>query len=360
MKTLYINGRYLSQVVTGVQRYAHEVVAAWDADLAGGLIDPKRYAIEVIAPRDVLALPDYKCIRVSRSRTNGRFWEQVELPLRTKGGLLFSPYAAAPVFKFRHAVTIHDAGVRATPQQYSRLFRTYYTVVYKLLGIGCRRIFTVSQFSKDELGRYFSIPAHKVSVVPPGCDYLAGVTPDSRILQKFNLRPKQFILGVSSRSPIKNFNGLASAWRLLAQKDIPLAIAGKASERIFAHSDSAPQQEVKWLGYVSDQELRALYENAALFVYPSFYEGFGLPPMEAMSCGCPVLVARSSALPETCGDGALYCDPSSACEIAEKMAYVLNHPEVSKDLQRRGPQRAQEFTMDKTASLLWSELKDFL
>ncbi len=356
MKTLYINGKFLSQPVTGVQRYARDVVSAWDDDLEEGKIDRSRFSIQVVAPRTSAKPPDYRHVQVIRSRFDGKLWEQGELTLRTMGAWLFSPYAAAPLAKRRHLVTIHDAGVVATPGQYSRSFRLYYSLVFRTLGKRCPRIFTVSRFSREELHRYFSIPLEKLAVVPPGCDHLQSVEPNRGILQRFDLAPGKFILGVSSQSPIKNFRGLAEAWRLLGRGHMKLAIAGKANARIFQQTQSTSDAGVTWLGYVSDAELRALYENAALFAYPSFYEGFGYPPLEAMSCGCPVVVARSSALPETCGDAAVYCDPSSPEDIAGAIARVLDDPRFAETLREKGRRHAAQFTIRGTASRLWAEI----
>lgn len=357
MKTLYINGRYLSQPTTGVQRYARDLVSTWDDDLETNRIDRSRFSIQVISPKKVLEAPAYKQVRLVGSRFSGKLWDQFELPLRTAGSLLFSPYAAAPAIKRKHVVTIHDAGVSATPLQYSRSFRTYYSLVYKIIGLRCIKVFTVSQFSKHELHRYFSIPVGKMSVIHPGCDHLLKTPPDSGVLRKFNLRPGSFVLGVSSLSPIKNFDGLIRSWNLLKRSDMKLAIAGMANSRVFQKRALEHEGDVAWLGYVSDEELRALFEAASLFVYPSFYEGFGYPPLEAMSCGCPVIVARSSALPESCGDAAVYCDPSDAENIARNIRSVLDSPRLSEELRQKGLRHAAQFTMRRTASTLWNELQ---
>jgi glycosyltransferase involved in cell wall biosynthesis len=360
MNILYINGRYLSQPTTGVQRYARDIVSAWDDDLEANRIERSRFSIQVVSPKKVLEAPNYKHIGVVRSRFSGKLWDQCELPLRTAGSLLFSPYAAAPAMKRRQVVTIHDAGVLATPQQYSRAFRTYYAVVYRSLGMSCRRILTVSDFSRSELHRHFAIPLEKMLVIPPGCDHLLNVAPVTDVLSRFDLNPGNYVLGVSSRSPIKNFQGLIQAWSLLRRSGMKLAIAGMTNKRVFKHSGPDPLNNVSWLGYVSDNELRALYENAALFVYPSFYEGFGYPPLEAMSCGCPVVVARASALPESCGDAAVYCDPSSPDDIARCIGSVLDDPQLAAELREKGRLRAAQFTIRKTASLLWAELEMWL
>lgn len=360
VKTVYVNGKFLAQPITGVQRYARSVVAAWDDALEEGRIDRSRFCITIVAPRDAATEPGYRHIPIILCRSTGKLFEQVELPARTCGNLLFSPYAAAPILKWRHVVTIHDAGVASTPEQYSRQFRTFYSLVYRSLGLSCRRIFTDSEFSKQELQHHFSIPTKKLKVVYPGCDHLIGEAPDFAILKRFSLEPGAFILGVSSRSAIKNFEGLASSWKLLDRQDIKLAIAGKSNTRIFGAKSGRQDDGITWLGYVSDGELRALYQSAAVFVYPSFYEGFGYPPLEAMSCGCPVVVADKSALPESCGDAALYCDPSSPGNIAENVRRLLDDAQLSEDLRTKGKHRAEQFSTRKTGTLLWEEIESHL
>jgi glycosyltransferase involved in cell wall biosynthesis len=359
-KILYVNGKFLSQATTGVQRYAAGVVEAWDNDLDCGRIDRSAYSIRLIVPKTEREIPQYKHIEVVFSSWGGRLWEQVELPLRSAGDVLFSPYAAAPVFKSRHIVTIHDAGVSATPEQYSRLFRAYYTAVYWSLGKFCTALFTVSRFSKQELHNYFFIPLNKMMVIPPGCDHLLNIPSSPDILKRFSLESGKYILGVSSQSPVKNFAGLIQAWKFLGRPELKLAIAGKANSRVFGSKASLRDERTVWLGYVSDGELRALYENASIFVYPSFYEGFGIPPVEAMTCGCPVVVARSSALPESCGDAALYCDPSSPEDIAEKIAALLDNSGLAQKLCAQGRLQAARFTNQETASMLWFEIQKYL
>lgn len=360
MKILSINGKFLSQPITGVQRYAAEIVNAWDEGLEEGWIDRADFSIQIEAPRQSLQTLTYRHVIVRRGTSTGRLWEQVELPYRSRGTLLFSPYAAAPVMKVRHAVTIHDAGAAASSQQYSMAFRGYCFVVYRALGRWCKPIFTVSEFSRSELEEFYLIPSEKVTVIPPGCDHLLRTTPDVRILERHDLVKGSYILGVSSRSAIKNFDGLARAFKELAPAGIRLAIAGKCHPKLFGEAASNNLDGVVELGYVSDAELRALYENAALFAYPSFYEGFGIPPIEAMFCGCPVLVARGSSLPETCGDAALYCDPSSISDIAKGISRILSDHALASNLRQKGLTRAAKFTARQSAMRLWSALEAHL
>ena len=167
--TIYINGRFLSQKVTGVQRYAWGVVRAWDQALASRKIDPSVYTLKVLAPADSNGVPDFKHIEVIKSTwCSGKLWEQVVLPFASSGEMLFSPYAAAPAFKRKHVVTIHDAGVSATPYQYTWPFRAWYQFVYRAIGLCAGKIFTVSEFSKLELHHRFAIPLSKMYVAYPG------------------------------------------------------------------------------------------------------------------------------------------------------------------------------------------------
>lgn len=354
---LYINGKYLTQRVTGVQRFAAGVVNAWDRGIEEGWI-PASTSITIIAPSNLQRDVQFQHIRVVKSETTGRLWEQIELPIRTRGGVLFSPYAAAPVFAIRHIATIHDAGAKATPEQYSWAFQLYCAVVYQMLGVTARQVLTVSEFSKSELHKYFGIPMHKMTAVSLGAEDLCSRVPDFSIVSRLGLKAGKFVLGVSSRSPIKNFSRLMEAWRLCGYRDLKLVIAGADNQKVFGTSKQDFTDTVL-AGYVSDEELSALYRSAALFVYPSLYEGFGLPPVEAMSCGCPVLVANSSSLPEICGNGAAYCNPYSVKDIARNIKRVLDHEDLCLDLKRKGQAHARRYTFDGCARVIWSIIQKY-
>jgi glycosyltransferase involved in cell wall biosynthesis len=360
VRVLYVNGKFLSQPITGVQRYAAAIVQAWDEGLDEGWIDRTQYSIRVVIPQTILREPRYRRVELVPSRTKGRFWEQVELPWRSRGSLLFSPYAVAPLSKARHSVTIHDAGAAASPQQYSLPFRAYCYVVFRLLGRICRPVFTVSEFSKRELKHYYSVPLQRMVVIPPACDHLLHEPSDSSILKRAGLERDRYILGVSSQSPIKNFEGLTRAWESIGILNMKLAIAGKKHDRLFRSGGSGLDDRVVQLGYVSDAELRCLYENAAVFAYPSFYEGFGIPPVEAMFCGCPVVVARSSSLAEACGDAAIYCDPSNPQDIARCISEVLGNTSLAEDLREKGRKQACLFTERKIGERVWQELSPYI
>jgi glycosyltransferase involved in cell wall biosynthesis len=358
---IYINGRFLSQKVTGVQRYAWGVVRAWDEALAAGEIDPAVYTLIVLAPADCGTVAEFKHIQVVRSAwCRGKLWEQVVLPFASSGEMLFSPYAAAPAFKRKHVVTIHDAGASATPYQYTAAFRAWYHIVYRAIALCARKILTVSEFSKIELNKHYEIPLSKIDVAYPGHYGIQSSPAEEGILARNGLTKNRFVLGVSSMSPVKNFVGLAAAHKHLGRQDYHLVIVGGGNTRIFQDLGRGLASSAVFLGYVSDAELRALYENAACFAYPSYYEGFGLPPIEAMSCGCPVVVSNRAALAEVCGDAALYCDPDDPIDISRKIATVLDDAKLARDLCERGRAHAQRYTYKQCAAKIWSEISRLL
>jgi glycosyltransferase involved in cell wall biosynthesis len=360
-RPIYINGRFLTQATTGVQRYAREVVRALDAELAdrGG-----RDAVVVLTPGrgQVDELP----LRVIETRRAGRLtghaWEQGELPLHARGGALLSLANVGPLAHPRHVVTIHDASVFALPDTYSRAFGAWYRFLLPRLGRAARLVLTVSEFSRRELAARAGLPAERTVVLPLSGEHIADAPADPGVLERSGIRDGRFLLAVGSRSPHKNLGGLLRALPLVTAAGFRLVIAGGVNARVFGDAGtSLPADVVHEAGYVTDGELRALYERADGFVYPSLYEGFGLPPLEAMWCGCPVLTSRRASLPEVCGDAALYCDPEDPSDIARGIDRLMADECLRADLRARGRARAAAFAWRRTASAmldLLTEVRD--
>lgn len=344
-----INGRFLTQSITGVQRYAVELVKELDRLLEKGAIDPLYYDFELLVPRNVKHELDLRHIRMRRvGHFTGHLWEQLELPFHSRLSLLVNLCNAAPVSISRQVVTIHDAAVFGFPSSYSLLFRTWYRFMLKRLGKVASRVITDSEFSKSELIRYCAIDDRKLKVVHLGAEHILSIGSQSCVLEKFNLAGRPYILAVSSLNPNKNFISVVKAIEFLQDMDVDFVIAGGTNPAVFGTTFPL-QTGVKHVGYISDGELRALYENAACFVYPSFYEGFGLPPLEAMACGCPVIVSQGSSLPEVCGNAALYCDPESPGDIAEKVKMVLGNEGLREELRKKGSMQVLQFSWERCA-----------
>jgi glycosyltransferase involved in cell wall biosynthesis len=351
-----INGRFLSQTMTGVQRYAFELLREIDQILAN--TPPGFDKVEVLVPRNIRSRPDYSSLLIREvGWLTGQAWEQLELPLSCKGKLLFTPCGGAPVLHDCNVVTVPDAAVLATPEAYSLAYRTWYRMLLSGFGPRAKRIITVSEFSKSELNRRCDIPLSKIAVTRLGSNHILAVRSDQTILEKHGLRDTPYVLAVSSHNPNKNFQGVIDAISLLRNSQIRLAIAGDVNPEVFGKTGAIPASVIQ-LGRVTDGELRALYEGAGCFVFPSFYEGFGLPPLEAMACDCAVIVSNIEALRETCGDAALYCEPSDPQSIADCIDLAFESEAVRIDLKARGCIRAHEFSWARTAAETWSVLQE--
>jgi glycosyltransferase involved in cell wall biosynthesis len=356
-QAIFINGRFLGQAVTGVQRYAREVVKALDALLDDGVLDAGGAGVTLLTPRCDVDVPPLARIRVRRSgRLAGHAWEQLELPLASRGAALLNLCNTAPLAHRHQVVTLHDAAVYRVPAGYTRAFRTWYRVLWGGLARTAPEILTVSQFSRRELADCLGIDRSRIGVVEEAGDHILAVPSDAGVLDRHGLRARPFVLAVSTASPTKNFGAVVRAVELLGATDFDLVVAGGADPRVFARTAAALPATVKRVGYVSDGELRALYERAACFVHPSRYEGFGLPPLEAMRCGCPVIAADAASIPEVCGDAALYFDPASPADLAEKLAALMANPAARGELAARGRARAAGFSWRRAAGANWDAI----
>ncbi len=356
---VFINGRFLSQTVTGVQRSALETVRALDRLAASR--DPGFLGLEgeILTPPGARALSGLTRFPVRRvGFASGHLWEQIELPWYARTGILVSLANAAPLWTRQQCVTLHDASVFAVPEAYSTAYLAWYRVLTPGLGRRAARIVTDSVFSRSELVRRAGIREDKIRVVPLGAEHILAAACDVGILAEHGLGKRPFLLAVSSQGAHKNLPALCEATRHLDRGAYDVVVAGGSNDRVFGTTSASWPEHVKRLGYVTDGQLRALYSHAACFVYPSLYEGFGLPPLEAMMCGCPVVVSGAASLPEVCGDAAVYCDPHDPADIARSIATVMGNEALRSRMKARGYQRAREFTWERSARLLTDVVRE--
>lgn len=219
--------------------------------------------------------------------------------------------------KKNQIVTIHDVAVCAVPYAYSKTFRIWYKFMYKILTSRLKKIFTVSEFSKKELNKYFNIPLDRVEVTYNGIDHMKNIKPDENIFSKFGIEKNNYILAVSSLNPSKNFRLILETAKI--SPEFNFVIAGGTNSNIFKEQGLEITSNVKFIGYVNDEELVALYKYASCFVYPSIYEGFGIPPLEAMYFNCPVIVSDIEVFKEIYMDSVLYCDINDNNILREKI-----------------------------------------
>lgn len=341
MIEVLVNGRFLTQTPTGVQRYALQVLLALNRIPRGDI------AFTILAPAGT---PRPDGLHTIGFRTGGRLgghgWEQLELPWLSRGRLLWGLCNTGPLLKRDQVVTIHDASVFEVPASYSAPFRFWYRFLHRTLVRRARAVVTDSAFSRSMLVRHCGPRAAAARVIPLGAEHVRQPSPDPTALTRLGLGGRPYVLAVGSRAWHKNLRLVAQAARLLRQ-DAEVVAVGGDNGRIF--SASGVDGGCRELGYVSDAELRALYEGATCFVHASLHEGFGLPPLEAMACGCPVLASRAASLPEVCGEAALYFDPQDPQDLARSVDRLLVDARKREELRRRGLEQAAAFTWDACA-----------
>ena len=348
---IYINARFLTQKdIQGVQRYAIQLLKALDNLIDCEEIDRSKFSFILLSPQNIQHNLDLKYIPVRTvGFLKGHLWEQLELPFFTRDGLLLNLTGSAPLAKLNQIVTIHDVSILAIPDAYSLTFKLWYKILLFNIKNIVQTFITVSYFSQQEIIKYLGINQEKINVVYEGKEHIFTVESDSSFLSRRNLSDKRFIFVVSSMSPHKNFSSVVRALEELIDLDLYVVIVGIDYPKVFMPPKLSSSDKVIHLGYVNNSELRTLYEHAFCFIHPSLYEGFGLPPLEAMACGCPVIVSNAASLPEICGDAALYCDPYDHQDIASKIKQLTEDRELRQDLIQKGKIRSQLFTWEKCA-----------
>jgi glycosyltransferase involved in cell wall biosynthesis len=331
VKKIYINGKFFCQQITGTQRYARELLNQLDELLAAE--DDPKIAVEILVPKDARSIPHYKLLAVRTVGTmKGTKWEQLELPWYCRGQVLVTLSGGAPILHLRNVITIHDAAVFAAPRGYSLLYRLWYRYLYRSMAKKARHIFTVSNFSKSEIVKWCGADPEKMSVTYPGSEHFSRLAADASTLRRLGVTGK-YVLAAGSMNPNKNFRRVVEAMIRIDAKDVGIVIAGGRDSKVFRQGTALPDR-VRVLGYVNDAELKALYENAACFVFASLYEGFGLPPLEAISCGCPVVLSRVASLPEVFEGAADFCDPFRPDDIAAAIQRALKtQPGTAEELK---------------------------
>ena len=270
-------------------------------------------------------------------------------------------YVMPPAVRCRSIVTIHDCIHLMFPQYLPN--RAAYLYAKASMWSAARRsqkILTVSEASKRDIIRFLNVPADKVIVVYNAIDERFGVAPSEEVIARVRERYQldhRFVLYVGNIKPHKNLVRLVEAFDRLRTRgfdDLTLLIIGDEISKLPAlrravHSHKL-HKRVRFLGYLPDDTLAVLYRLAGVFVFPSLYEGFGLPPLEAMACGAPVVTSNVSSLPEVAGDAAVLVDPYDADSIADGVAKVLSDPALRDEMRAKGIARAREFSWKRSVS----------
>lgn len=344
---LTINARFLSQPLTGVQRYAWNVARHLPEAML--ISDGRR------APWAANAELNGRLME-RRSILGSHLWDQLVLPrAMPPGARLFCPGGIAPFAVRRAALTVHDFAVLDHPEYYGAAFGTLYRRLLPATIRRVRLIFTVSHWMRGEIVNRFGVAPDRVMVTPNAADsvFRPRNTDDLAAMREVLGLHRPYLLGVGAVSPRKNLARLLGAWSRIQHRfpDHELVLVGAEGLR-FAPGIGLPAlpQRARALGALDDETLARVYAGAALFVYPSLYEGFGIPILEAMACGVPVVTSSVTAMPEVAGDLALLVPPANEAAIAEAIAAGLTDEAWRRQAHREGPAHAARYRWEDAAA----------
>ncbi|MBP2151677.1 glycosyltransferase family 4 protein [Xanthobacter flavus] len=350
---LYVNGRFLTQPLSGMQRYAEQLCGALDAQFAADPALAIRYRPEVLVPTGSRREHSWRVLRVREvGQLRSHVWEQTELAFAARDGILVNLIAAGPLLHSRSILALHDAAVFAHPEHFSKSYRALHQVLRPRLARRAVRLVTISEFSRRELSKWLRIPEGAFTIIPDSAEHILHVESDTRILSRYGLEPHRYALTVGNQTPNKNIALALRAFVQASPEGWQIAVAGGGASHIFAESETADHPAVRKVGRVTDEELRALYENAGMFLFPSRYEGFGVPPLEAMSLGCPVISSNASAMIEVLADAAYYFQSDDRGDLAHAIAKVAENATLRADLAERGLARSRQYTWRSSAETL--------
>jgi glycosyltransferase involved in cell wall biosynthesis len=351
VETITINGRFLGQPLSGVQRFARELTLALDRKIAAGAVPAGlkgaswRLAVPTGSPTDM----DLKAIGFDVFGSGpGHLWEQTALYRRARGGRLIGFGGSGPVLGRRQLVVIHDVTIFRHPQS----FRRSYRLLHASLGFALTRtakIGTVSEFSRQELASIFRVPASGIEVIYNAVDHYGTIVPDDGIVDRLGLEPGHFFLLVGTMKPNKNLDFAIRAFQTLADPGQKLVVVGGTAPTVFKGKDTASTGTILYPGRLTDAEIAGLERRATAFVFPSLYEGFGIPPLEAMTQGCPVLAADIPAVREASGKAAIYFDPTRENELTGAMRRIVADQNLRETLRAEGRANVARFSWDGSA-----------
>jgi glycosyltransferase involved in cell wall biosynthesis len=338
---IYINARFLTQRKTGVQQYAlvlcRELVK-YVSDVC--FLTPDIELIDDKLKQEFNILPIGK--------RNGHLWEQIELPryLKSIGSpLLLCFTGLSPVFYKNCYFTIHDMSLYAYPKWFRFMYRLVYKTNYAVQSKFARGIFTVSDFSKTEIEKYLTVDPNKVTVLRNSVDYNSN----AYLNAVSSVERRNEILLVGTLEPRKNIEFVINTFLHSGIEDYKLLVVGGLGSA-FSKVTFSQHENIIFCGYLSDEQLELKYREASIFVYPSLYEGFGLPPLEAMQRGCPVMASDRASIPEVCGDAAVYFNPEDSSDFTNKLRDLIKrYDELSPQLINNGYHRLEKFKVRDVA-----------
>ena len=348
-RELIVNGRFLDQPTTGVQRYALGICGALDALIAERHPMAADLAVSIARPsKSTLPFPFANIKEVRTGALQGHAWEQLELPFHAKAAPLLNLCNVSPLLGRNNLTVVHDANVWLAPDNYSRAFRTIYNV---LLPAGIRRSqvwLTVSAYSAEQLVRLRVADRPPDAIVGNGADHILAHDWRRSKFAAADLA-KPFVFALGSRSRAKNIALVRSLSPELRANGIGVVIAGDSNARVFGAGAQPSDHGVVDLGRVNDDDLAYLMRHCLCFLFPSFIEGFGIPPLEAMALGAPVISSNTASMPEVLGNAALYCAPDDRPAWIAAVLRLNDDADLRAELLERGRAQAAHYTWRQSA-----------
>ena len=309
----------------------------------------ENYAESIV---DILSVDFNVLFPFFENRYYQQFWEHTFLPIKArKYAMLFCPANIAPRFlshRVKLVVTLHDLAFLDFPEMYSRPFQLYYRLLVPAILKRADKVITVSIFAKQRILERFPEIADKVTVIHHGLN---------PVFLRTKHRADKFVLYVGSLNGMKNFKSVLKIFMSpnFVRYHLKLIVADSKSFSFDGDTEALLQkakksENIEFFGQMNVEALSKLYASASLMVLPSFHESFGFPALEAMACGTPVVVSKAGALPEVCGDAALYCDPYDIDDIKNKIEMLLGDESLREELRQKGLERAKRFTWEKAAA----------
>lgn len=355
--TYLINPNFLCRSLTGIERFAFETCRRLD------LLLTEKDDIHIVIPSNAKTVPEYKnikIIRINKPLKSFPFWDLFQFASWCRKlnatGINFSN--TAPLGKNCGISFIHDIYAKQFPEDFcskkEKLVRLYSCFNYMNIAHNAKKVLTVSEFSKQQIQEVYGVKDNRIDVIPNGWEHFKEVSCDPLTDSDGFLTPETFYFTLGSLQKRKNLGWLA---RYAANHpDEKFAISGKAVSG-FVSGDIAELQNlpnVKLLGYVTDEQVKWLMKNCKAFIFPSYYEGFGIPPLEALSVGAKIIIGKAASLPEIYKDSAAYIDPYDTNCNLEKL---LSNLEKNTGHKEAVEKVLSEYSYDKAAEKLYNVLK---
>jgi len=335
---IYINGRFLTQNLGGVQRFAYEI--------SKNFVDISKKEVVVLIPKSqsILKCYKYKFVLHEIGFNKGHFWEQFDLVnfLKKNGNpLLINLTNSCPIFYSNQISTIHDLSIYNKKNWHSFLYKLFYKMIIPKMIRCSHKILTVSEFSKKEIINKFNLLDDDVKVINNAISL-------SKTGNK-NIKSDSYILFVGASSSRKNLFNAIEAFNKIKDRNVRFKIVGLANRyrRLIENN-----KKIDVYNQINDNELSSLYLNAELLIFPSFYEGFGIPPIEAMYFGCPVIVSNLEVFKELYQKAAIYIDPHNVDQMKNSMIEILDNKSLRKDLINEGFIQSEKFSWKKSSKSL--------